>query len=126
MKKTVWIILLVGFLGGLGPRNAAAENTFETVFKDGFYGGLAGALVGGAALAFRDNPGDHLDYISIGAAVGVFVGVTYGLVSESRALAEIENGKAVFRLPVPDIRVSSFGPGPRERETRLDLLSFRF
>ncbi|OGU07569.1 MAG: hypothetical protein A2075_18805 [Geobacteraceae bacterium GWC2_58_44] len=84
----------------------AAENAFKTIFQDVFYGALSGALVGAAVLAFTEHPGRHLDYIGYGAAAGVLVGATYGAVTTTRSLAELENGEVKFSMPtiIPEIR----------------------
>ncbi|MBI3609925.1 MAG: hypothetical protein HY204_04375 [Nitrospirae bacterium] len=127
MRKMTGILLVVCLVGWLYPgRSAAYENTFETVFKDGFYGGLAGALVGGAVLVFQDKPGDHLNYLSYGAAIGVLVGVTFGVVGATRSMAEIDDHKLVFHLPVPQAEVLPLGLTRRELITSMDLLTVRF
>ena len=79
----------------------AAESAFKEIFTDSLYGGIAGTLGGGAVMAFAKKPGDHLDYLGIGAAGGVLVGAAYGL---GRALVNIENGKVKFSMPtiIPD------------------------
>lgn len=84
----------------------AEENALKSVFQDVFYGGLSGALVGAAVLAFTKKPGQHLDYIGYGAAGGVLVGAAYGAVTTTRSLAELENGKVKFSMPtiIPEIR----------------------
>ena len=84
----------------------AAENAFKTVFQDIFYGALSGALVGAAVLAFTDKPSSHLDYVVFGAAGGALVGATYGAVTTTRSLAELENGEVKFSMPtiIPEIR----------------------
>jgi len=84
----------------------AAEDTFKSVFQDLFYGGLSGALVGAAVLAFTKHPGDHLNYIGYGAAAGVLVGASYGAVTTTRSLAEVENGEVKFAMPtiIPELR----------------------
>lgn len=84
----------------------AAENTFKSFFQDCFYGGLSGALVGAAVLAFTKKPSSHFDYIGYGAAGGVMVGAAYGAVVATRSLAEVENGKVQFAVPTirPEIR----------------------
>jgi hypothetical protein len=107
-------------------RVAAEENSFEMVFKDGFYGGLAGALVGGAALAFQDHPGDHLNYLSYGAAIGVFIGVAFGLVKTGHELAELDDHRLVFHLPMPMVTTTASGPSPHEVTTSVGLLKIRF
>lgn len=84
----------------------AAENAFETFFKDALYGGLTGGLVGAAVLAFTRQPGKHLDYIGYGAAGGVLVGAAYGAVVTTRSLAEVDHGHVRFAMPtiIPEIR----------------------
>jgi len=127
MRKLIPVVLLVCLTGWMSPgRVAAEENSFESVFKDGFYGGLAGALVGGAALAFKEHPSDHLNYISYGAAIGVFVGVTFGLVRAGHALAELDNHRLVFHLPMPMVTSIPWGPTPHEVTTSVGLLKIRF
>jgi len=83
----------------------AAESGFKEVFNDALYGGLAGGLIGVAILAFTKKPGNHLDYMSYSAAVGVIAGSTYGLVKLSRSLVERENNKVKFAMPTirPDV-----------------------
>ncbi|HET6465005.1 MAG TPA: hypothetical protein VFH55_05270 [Nitrospiria bacterium] len=127
MRKLIPLLLLVCLIGWMNPgRVAAEENSFEMVFKDGFYGGLAGALVGGAALAFKDHPGDHLNYISYGAAIGVFVGVAFGLVKTGHDLAELDDHRLVFHLPMPMLTSTVRGPSPHEVTTSVGLLKIRF
>lgn len=43
------------------------------------YGALAGALVGGASLAFSDRPGDNLNKVARGASLGLYAGILLGL-----------------------------------------------
>lgn len=76
-----------------------AEDTFEGIFRDAFYGGLLGGLVGTALLVFTDKPGDHLDYIGYGAAGGVLAGTAYGVARTTRALAEVQDGKVQLAVP---------------------------
>ncbi len=84
----------------------AAESAFREVFQDALYGGLTGGLVGAAVLAFTKKPGDHLDYLGVGAAVGVLAGTTYGVAKASRAMVEANNGRVKFAIPtiLPDIK----------------------
>lgn len=84
----------------------AADNAFKDIFEDAFYGGLAGGLVGAAIMAFTKKPGDHLDMMGYGAAGGVLVGATYGLVKTTRSLVELDNGKVKLAMPtiMPDIQ----------------------
>lgn len=105
MGKTA-IALLVAMLAMGWCTPCFAESEFKEVFQDGFYGGLTGVLVGAAMLAFTHKPGNHLDYMGYGGAAGVLVGVTYGVVKSTKALAEVENGKVRFAMPtiMPDIK----------------------
>lgn len=119
----LWIFWFT--LSGVGY---AQDPAVVDIFKDGFYGGLAGALVGAAALAFTDEPEDHLNYIAIGAGVGVIAGTAYGIYSATRAVAEIEGTRTVWHLPVPQIvqKGSSLTAKNREVEYRVSLLRIHF
>lgn len=77
----------------------ADDGPVVTIFKDVFYGSLSGALVGSVVMAFTKHPGDHLNFIGYGAAGGAVIGATYGTVSATRALAEINDGKVKFAMP---------------------------
>lgn len=81
----------------------AAESTFKEIFIDSVYGGLTGTLVGAAVMAFTEKPGDHLDYLGYGAAVGVLTGAAFGI---GKAMVEMENGKVRFSMPtfMPDLQ----------------------
>ncbi len=61
------------------PQQGRAAQTLEVVLVDSLWGAAIGGLIGGATLAFMDHPGDHLDRIYQGAAVGVICGVAFGL-----------------------------------------------
>jgi len=103
LKRTALILVTLIFMAN---PCLAADNAFKTLFEDALYGGLAGGLVGAAVLAFTDHPSDHLDYVVFGAAGGVLVGATYGVITTSRSLAEIENGQVRFSMPTirPEFR----------------------
>lgn len=100
MKKAVVVMLLAFLVVTLAPPQAEAQrNNMREVLESSFYGGLTGALIGGAFLALRDKPGDHLKDLRIGAAAGVIVGTIYGLVKTTRAFAEYNNGEFAFSIP---------------------------
>ncbi len=106
----------------------AQDPAIVDIFQNGVYGGLAGALVGAAALAFTEEPEDHLNYIAIGAGVGVIVGTAYGVYTATRPLAMIEDSRIRWSLPTPQAVALRSGPddqGPRI-EYRLHLLAVRF
>ena len=74
MRKVILTALLLSFIGWIFPSQVQAqEDGIQIILKDGFYGGLVGALVGGALLAFRDDPGEHIDLVAQGGKV-LFVG----------------------------------------------------
>lgn len=112
-------------LGAVAPAGAV-EPAFDTVFQDALYGGLTGALVGGALMVFQDEPLDHLNYIAYGAAGGVLVGAFFGLVGSSGALAQVEGDRVRIGLPalVPVVE-----PGRQNTVAlglRAELLRVRF
>jgi len=127
MKKAVGTILLLILLVSLVPGVAEArrENAMEEVLIDGFYGGLAGALVGAAFMAFKENPGDHLNDIAIGAAVGVIAGTLYGIGRAARAFAEVEDGKLTVQMPTLRFDLEPAGKGLQPRWSA-DLLRIDF
>ncbi len=98
-KRVVMVVLSAVLLTSWSVPCSAEDSAFKNIFENAFYGGLAGTLVGGALLAFTKKPGDHLDYLSVGAASGVLAGAAYGLVKSSRAFAEIDNGTVKLAMP---------------------------
>ena len=113
-------------LSGVGYAQDAAV---VDVFKDGFYGGLAGTLVGVASLFFNiDDAGDHLDYIAIGAGVGVIAGTTYGIYSATRAVAELEGSRITWHLPIPQMvrKDTSVTARDKANEYQASLLRVHF
>jgi hypothetical protein len=99
VTKFVVIAIAVSMLTSVSTPCKAAENPFVETFQSSLYGGLVGALVGGAVLVFAKHPGDHLDYIAYGGAGGVLLGAGYGIAKASKSLAEYENGKVKFAIP---------------------------
>ncbi len=92
MKKHVSLLLVALFVFSLVVPVAAqaGDGSVRDIFADGFYGGLLGVLVGGAAMLLTDKASDHKEYLTTGAGVGVMLGVAYGVAKESRAFAEIK------------------------------------
>lgn len=127
MRKIMGFLLVLSIVGWLYPSYASAEdNSFETVFKDGLYGGLAGGLVGGAVLVFAEHPEDHYIYIGYGAAIGVIVGTTFGIVSASRSMAELDGHRMVFQLPFPEVSAIPVDREHYEIVTSIGLVTVRF
>lgn len=78
MKKGLIIIsLCLAFF--MQPVQSQAAQTLEVVLVDSLWGAGIGGLVGGATLAFMNNPGHHLDRVYQGAAIGVICGVAFGI-----------------------------------------------
>ncbi len=133
MKRAIGLFVLLFMLGSLFPGTAQAkresasrDNGMEEVLVDGFYGGLAGALVGAAFMAFKDQPGDHLNDMAIGAGVGVIVGTLYGVGRATHAFAEIrEDGTTTVRMPTIRFDLEPSGKGLQPRWSA-DLLRFGF
>ncbi len=101
MKNAVAVLLIVAAALTFLPAQASARrNDLVEVLESSFYGGLTGTLIGGAFLAFRDKPSDHLSDLRIGAGVGVILGTIYGIAkTTSRSFAEIDNGQFTFHVP---------------------------
>ncbi len=127
MRKIIVITLLLSLAHWILPGKAATEeNTFKVILKDGFYGGLVGALAGGAVLAFKDDPEDHLDFISKGAAIGVIGGVTFGLYQGTRSTVELEKETVTVTLPAPLIYVDSGSSIANGVGLRINLFTWRY
>jgi hypothetical protein len=106
VKRTFMIVLSATLLAIWSVPCYAAEGVFKEVFQDAVYGGLTGALVGAAVMAFTHKPGDHFDYIGYGGAGGVLVGAAVGMLSTAKSLAEVDHGKVRFAFPtiIPDFQ----------------------
>jgi len=127
MQRMIVALLFICFMGWICPKQVvAAENSFETILKDGFYGGLAGTLVGTATLAFTDDPSDHLNHIAYGAAIGVIVGTIVGVVQTSKSMVELENGRVMVGLPVPETRIVSGLLGSSKTEVNVSFFDWHF
>jgi hypothetical protein len=102
MKQMVAALVLLALVGTAA--RVRAEDGLAGVMHDALYGGMIGALVGAAVLPFTEHPGDHLDYIAIGAGAGVIAGTLYGLVQANRSFAALEDGRLTVGLPLPELR----------------------
>ncbi|MEK7314041.1 MAG: hypothetical protein AAB065_06145 [Deltaproteobacteria bacterium] len=98
LKKLAVALLVLSFMSFSSVLRA--EDTMKDTLNDAVYGGLIGGVSGAAFMMFTDEPNDHFDYIPKGAAIGVLVGVLYGLVVHSEVLADSEAEKqAGLSLP---------------------------
>lgn len=91
LKKLAVALLVLSFMSFSSV--VRAEDMMKDTLNDAVYGGLIGGISGAAVMAFASEPEDHWDYIPKGAAIGVLVGVLYGLVVHSEVLADSETEK---------------------------------
>lgn len=101
-KKTVVIALALSLIIPFVPsRSHAADDSvmMQNVFKDAFYGGAVGSLIGLGFMLLTEKPQDHLRYIAYGAGGGIIAGAAIGMASSTKALAEIEDGKITLNVP---------------------------
>lgn len=125
--------LLALFVGVVAqPAVASAEDiALRKILRNAAYGGMLGALVGGAFLAFVDDPGDRLEFVTTGAAAGVLVGVGWGIYDSSTAnpYVLLEDGRLHASLPPPAVAVrapSAADRGRREAVLTARLVGVRF
>lgn len=110
--KAIGLAVLILFLLEMIPAQsalAAQGGGAKEILTDGFYGGLAGALVGAAAMAFTKHPSDHTRDIAIGAGVGVILGTLYGVGKVTRAIAEIDDGNLTVQMPTLQFNMAQDG-----------------
>jgi len=128
MMKGFLAILLSSFLlfTLAGQAWAQQDSSMKTVFQDAGFGGLAGLLVGGALLVFTDEPGDHLDYLAYGAAVGVLAGAAFGIFSVSRPLFLVEQGGLRWQMPLLKVEMEQPAKGVSQVRYSLTLMEYHF
>ena len=78
MKKLRVCLLLAAFVMGMALP-ARAESSLKVVFEDALWGAAIGTLVGAGTLAFMDTPSDHYERLAQGAAIGLVLGVGFGV-----------------------------------------------
>ncbi|MFQ5507945.1 MAG: hypothetical protein ACE5FN_01270 [Leptospirillia bacterium] len=129
-KWPLAVLALVLVLGVTPPETAQAEDiAIKKVLRNAVHGGALGALIGTALLAFVDDPSDHLEYISIGAASGVLVGVGWGLYDSSSPYVYLDKGKVHAAMAPPRLSISPVSAvDRRQREALLStrLVGVRF
>lgn len=119
MKRIACCVTLITVL--LTATSALAQDRGQVVFRDTVYGVLTGALIGGALTLATDDPGDHLSWIGLGAAIGAVSGAAYGMY-ETTAMAEL-GSDGELRLAMPSLQIRSRG---RSLEPSVDVLRVRF
>lgn len=126
MRTLSAIVLILFLTGSVVPPAQASEVSAQDIFKDAFYGGLLGGLIGGALLIFKEDRSEHWDMVGYGAAIGVIGGAAYGLTRAGRSLAEIEDGKVVYRFPSFQLESERPVPGRTLSTLKTNLVSVRF
>lgn len=105
--KFIALSVLVAFIAmTTAPVNAKAEEyRMKTIFMDTFYGMAAGALIATAVSLTQDNP-DWGENVGTGAAIGGIAGALFGVATEARYLASIEDGQVHVNLPSVKVNMS--------------------
>jgi hypothetical protein len=81
MKKIIAIaafVLAAAFSPSVSSAAGPEKPPLEVVLYDGLIGGAIGAVAGTATLAFMDHPGDHMNRVVQGAAIGTLCGMAFG------------------------------------------------
>jgi hypothetical protein len=126
-KRVKMVLLTVLLITGLSVPCSATETGVKNLFENSLYGGLAGTLVGAACLAFTHTPEDHLNYLYIGAASGVILGVVYSVAQESKSLVAVENGTVKIAMPTITPQLQRNGDKePAALMLTAELISGRF
>lgn len=102
MKKIIAIFLITTFFATV--TGAHAQDVMQKTLRDSAYGGLIGALLGTAVMFLTDDPGDHIEYIPTGAAIGVLVGAAYGIGSSVHTASLTEVDKDGVSLAMPAVK----------------------
>lgn len=94
------------------PYTRGGENQMKTIFMDTFYGMAAGALIATAVSLTQDDP-DWGANVGAGAAIGGIAGALFGVATEVRYLATLENGHISTGIPSVSLSVDKGDrPGP--------------
>ncbi|MBF0224422.1 MAG: hypothetical protein HQK76_03110 [Desulfobacterales bacterium] len=117
MKRIIWIVAGCIFLFSVNAH--AFTSRGSVIMTDTLYGGIVGAVIGGATLAFANEPKDHFDHIGYGAATGVIVGALFG-VFEAVALVNYDNGNIKIAFPTLHQAIG------KDVRTSIDLFKINF
>ncbi len=80
------------------PYTRGGENQMKTIFMDTFYGMAAGALIATAISLTQDDP-DWGANVGAGAAIGGIAGALFGIATEVKYLASLEDGHMSLGMP---------------------------
>ncbi len=95
------LLMTLMLAAGSVPDAQAEDIALRKVLANATAGGAIGALVGTAILAFADHPGDKLEFITTGAALGVLAGVGWGFYDSSRSYVSYEDGRFSVAMGQP-------------------------
>jgi len=102
MKVTRFIALsiLISFatIMFVPSHSKAEENHMRTIFMDTFYGMAAGTLIA-SAITLTQEDQNWGRTVGTGAAIGGIAGAVFGIVSEVRYAATVDEGKLHVSLP---------------------------
>lgn len=131
MKALPSAFLILALLATSIPAGAAvnverssSENPMVEVARSTLYGGLTGAVLGGA-IALANDGHNGWDYVKWGYVAGTFFGFAYGLYhvssrprADAGALLQMDGGKLALRMP--EVAMD------RDGTTRVRLVGARF
>src|SRR3972149_6614256 len=128
MKKISLIFLAIAFFASVS--SAAAEDVMQRTLRDSLYGGLIGAPLGTAGMFLTDRPGDNIEYIPPGAAVGILAGAAYGMgrsMVQTSSVTEVDGDGVRFSFPtVTAEKVYDEKLDQVEEIEKIDLVRLRF
>ncbi|MBI5561076.1 MAG: hypothetical protein HY883_07375 [Deltaproteobacteria bacterium] len=126
-KRVIAAVILALFL--LSPAYSYAGDVMEGTLHDSLYGGIIGALAGAAIMAVSSNPGDHVEYIPIGGAIGVLAGTAYGFsrnVVQTSGAEDEEKAVAAERPIVDTVKVYDKRAGTTEVVSVVNVVRYGF
>lgn len=91
------ILIIFASIVFVPSHSKAEENPMRTIFIDTFYGMAAGALIASAIILTQDTP--EWGGVATGAALGGIAGAAFGVVTEVRYAATVDEGKLHVSLP---------------------------
>ena len=78
MKRVHLLIVLLFLTSSVTAHAETGDERFRNLLMISGYSTVIGAAFGAALLAFAAEPGDNLDYIARGAAIGFLGGIAVG------------------------------------------------
>jgi hypothetical protein len=126
--KSFVIFCLIASVFSISVKSAVAadDKSLENIFRNAYYGGAIGGLLGTAIMIFSDRPADHFNYIAYGLAGGVIAGTFYGMAYPSRSLTDIEQGKLTLEFPRPEVKFMPQIDSLDQKKAYLAIPLFRY